>query len=258
MTKKNFIYTLSYSFLLFACAEDRQTPSDQLEINWSPLSDYHYYLYTPEQNTLPAGKSDYYFSNGESSAIYPWNEKAIGLYGLALDKQATEYGIYPEADPQGRVYLKLSGQNTSPTYNDILLAKPQSVKAGEAKVRLEFNPGMSLLYIDIEGASDYQFDIRLEAVEDGYIDLQKGKVIADGKIKEIYFSSADRSVPIIPQTLASDTKLYITGRSSNGPMVRINYPLTDLELKNNRKYTWTFGLDSGKLTFQNFSETTWK
>ena len=32
MTKK-IIYALSYSFLFFACAEDRQTPSDQLEIN---------------------------------------------------------------------------------------------------------------------------------------------------------------------------------------------------------------------------------
>lgn len=257
MTKK-IIYALSYSFLFFACAEDRQTPSDQLEISWKPLPDYHYHLYTPKQGTLPAGKSDYYFSNGESSAIYPWDAKDINLYGLALDKQATEHGIHPEATPQGFVYLKLSGQNTAPTYNDILLAKPQSVKAGEAHARLEFNPGMSLLYISIEGDSEYQFDIRIEAVEDGYIDLQKGKVIADGKIKEIYFSSADRSVPIIPQTLASDAKIYITGRSSNGQMVRTNYPLTDLELKSNHKYTWTFSLDSGKLTFRNFTETTRK
>ena len=254
MTKK-FIYTLSYSFLFFACTESQQAPSDQLEISWNPLPDYHYYLYTPEKGTLPAGKSDYNFSNGESSAIYPWDTKGIELYGLALDKQATEHGIYPEATPQGFVHLKLSGQNISPTYNEILLAKPQSVKAGEAKVRLEFKPGMSLLYIDIEGASEYQFDIRIEAVEDGYIDLQKGEVIADGKIKEIYFSSAGRSVPVIPQTLASDTKIYITGRSSDGQMVRTNYPLTDLVLKSNCKYTWTFGLDSGKLTFRKFSET---
>ena len=31
---------------------------------------------------------DYDFSNGESSAIYPWDTKGIELYGLALDKQA--------------------------------------------------------------------------------------------------------------------------------------------------------------------------
>lgn len=260
MTKKLFIYVFSFSFLSLACAEDKpekQNGSEQLQISWKPQPNYHYYFYIQREGTSLSGKSDYHFSNQESSITYPWTKQNIYLYGIALDKRAADYGIYPERNPEGKVDLKISGQTTAPTENNLLLTSSSKIETGKAETQLLFVRGMSLLCVNLESASDYQWDIQLEAIKDGYIDLQEGKVIPQGQETRIYFSTSNKSVTVIPQTLSSNAKLYITGISTTGSILKTNFSVANQKLESGKQYTWNFIINSGKLTFKNLSETEW-
>lgn len=266
MIKKALVFLFGSVLLSIACSEEDNTKNNSatLQISWDKLSDYSYYLFTSPVNNSLQNKSAYYPQNEDTSPqYYTWEAKDINLYAVAIETWATEkYKIYPEIDDQGRLHLKKNNQIIPLESQDLLIATPQQIASGQATTHLTFQYGMSQLKIILElsGAEGYSFNLQTRAVNDGYINMQNGKIIPEGQPNSVYFSQNEShyneyEAVIIPQQLAKNTILSITGIKSLGEKIlRIDYPMAQLTLEENKQYLWHFNVSSSGITYKSFNE----
>lgn len=235
--------------------------SPTLRISWDKLPDHHCYLFISPTGTSSESKGDYHLSGDTSTINYTWAGKDVGVLGIALEKlYVEEYGIYPQSDTQGHIYLKRNNQ-TAMESQDFLIANAPQIPSGKSDTHLNFQYGMSKLIVrlSLSGVEGYKFDIQLNAVKEGYIDIAEGKVIPEGEQGSIYFSQGKTSgqyeTVAIPQTLAEDATITITGMKSIGERIlRINHPVSKTKL-DNRQYIWDFNVNASGITFKEFSES---
>lgn len=235
--------------------------SPTLRISWDKLPDHHCYLFISPTGTSSESKGDYHLSGDTSTINYTWAGKDVGVLGIALEKlYVEEYGIYPQSDTQGHIYLKRNNQ-TAMESQDFLIANAPQIPSGKSDTHLNFQYGMSKLIVrlSLSGVEGYKFDIQLNAVKEGYIDIAEGKVIPEGEQSSIYFSQGKTSgqyeTVAIPQTLAEDATITITGMKSIGERIlRINHPVSKTKL-DNRQYIWDFNVNASGITFKEFSES---
>lgn len=272
MTRKITAFLSGILILMIGCSNentddntDENTDgnlSPTLRISWDKLPDHHCYLFISPTGTFTESKGDYHLSGDTSSIDYTWAGKDVVVLGIALEKlYAEEYGIYPQSDTQGHVYLKRNNQTVSMESQDLLIANAPQIPSGKSDTHLNFQYGMSKLIVQLSlsGVEGYKFDIQLNAVKDGYIDITEGKVIPEGEQSSIYFSQGKTSgqyeTVVIPQTLAEDATITITGMKSIGERIlRINHPVSKIKL-DNRQYIWDFNVNASGITFKEFSES---
>lgn len=240
--------------------DENQSPT--LRISWDKLPDHHCYLFISPSGTFTGGKADYHHSGDTSTIDYTWTGKDVTVLGIALEKfYVEEYGFYPQSDKQGHVYLKRNDQTASMESQDLLIANIPQIPSGKSDTLLNFQHGMSKLIVrlSLSGVEGYKFDIQLKAVKDGYIDIAEGKVIPSGEQGSIYFSQGKTSgqyeTVAIPQTLAEDATITITGmKNLESPILWINHPVSKTKL-DNRQYIWDFNVNASKITFKEFTES---
>lgn len=272
MTRKITAFLSGILILMIGCSNentddntDENTDgnlSPTLRISWDKLPDHHCYLFISPTGTFAESKGDYHLSGDTSTIDYTWAGKDIGVLGIALEKlYVEEYGLYPQSDKEGHVYLKRNNQTVSMESQDLLIANAPQIPSGKSDTHLNFQYGMSKLIVrlSLSGVEGYKFDIQLNAVKDGYIDIAEGKVIPEGEQGSIYFSQGKTSgqyeTVAIPQTLAKDATITITGmKNVGGKMLRINHPVSKTKL-DNRQYIWDFNVNASGITFKEFSES---
>lgn len=258
-------FCLVLCILNLGCSKDdnNKNKSATLQISWDKLSDYSYYLFISQRNDFLQDKNVVRSqSENISPQYYIWDEKDISLYSVAIEKWAIEKNIYPESDSQGSLHLKQNNKIISLENQDLLIAGPQRVISGETSTRLSFRYGMSLLKVVLElsAVEGYIFDIQAKAVKDGYINMEKGNIVPEGQVTDIYFlqnklRNNEYEAVIIPQQLAKNTILSITGIKTLGEKIlRIDYPIVQLTLEASKEYTWSFNTSSTGITYKNFSE----
>lgn len=268
MTRKTTAFLSGILILMIGCSNENtddntdENLSPTLRISWDKLPDHHCYLFISPTGTFTESKGNHHLSGDTSSIDYTWTGKDIGVLGIALEKlYVEEYGIYPQSDTQGHIYLKSNNQTVPMESQDLLIANAPQIPSGKSDTPLNFQYGMSKLIVQLSlsGVEGYKFDIQLNAVKDGYIDTAEGKVIPEGKQGSIYFSQGKTSgqyeTVVIPQTLAEDATITITGMKSIGERIlRINHPVSKIKL-DNRQYIWDFNVNASGITFKEFSES---